>query len=775
MSESIRRRNVSEAKLIFNGVRPDGSPGLSPKTAEELAVHIQKGDDEETARVKDLKQKLAAAFARTDKALKIVGMLVESQEQVFQGEVTSRECWLNHIASQLFEIVLGTGTQVDGLVQELANTLGVNTAEQVKKIVKDLLEQKQDSLRDLLLGVRSDKADFEKSLKERAKQFINHINRTLLTREKGALLSQAPEERRLWLDQLAQLLAVLPVESLKSLERHGDTVSKALSALLEKVQRLPDAQSGRLQALVQRLEPLSAQGRAVLWADLVDMLAAGLDAAILDAGIALDWPALVQALRDWLGQLPNMGWELGAVPWIDARNLQQTGWGVIFPQYMAAEQVAKIKEALTPLLCHRLIQVDLAPLGLNQEDLGTKSLDELLALRDAQRLFQIYAGTGGYRPNDTARAFLNREGRRADPSKPVNPSEGKVPYYLLLVGSPEDIPFEFQYGLDVQFAVGRIDFGDDYAAYRRYAENVVAAEREMATPSSRITFFAVHNDGDVATELSRDYLVAPLQRNLVEHKARYAAPWDFQLIQDGEAKKARLLSLLSGPERPALLFTTSHGLEFDYQNLEHRARQEHEQGAIVCGDWPESGTAAVKPEHFLCGRDVREAGALDARGMIAFFFACYGAGTPRYDEYSKQDYKTSGKPIAQRAFIADLPKALLSLERGALAVVGHVERAWGTSFLGEVSADPQALKTRSRAHVAVFESALDQLLKGYPIGDAMDFFNIRYAALSTEINALDPDRLDPHKLVELWTTTHDARGYIIIGDPAVRLALPVDE
>jgi hypothetical protein len=66
------------------------------------------------------------------------------------------------------------------------------------------------------------------------------------------------------------------------------------------------------------------------------------------------------------------------------------------------------------------------------------------------------------------------------------------------------------------------------------------------------------------------------------------------------------------------------------------------------------------------------------RGMLAFFFACYGAGTPRQDDFA---HLATGAPveIAPHGFLARLPQQLL--KRGALAVVGHVERAWGCSFV----------------------------------------------------------------------------------------------
>ncbi len=41
-----------------------------------------------------------------------------------------------------------------------------------------------------------------------------------------------------------------------------------------------------------------------------------------------------------------------------------------------------------------------------------------------------------------------------------------VPYYLMLVGPPTNIPFEFQYLLGIEYAVGRLAFDSapDYAS-----------------------------------------------------------------------------------------------------------------------------------------------------------------------------------------------------------------------------------------------------------------------------------------------------------------------
>jgi hypothetical protein len=58
----------------------------------------------------------------------------------------------------------------------------------------------------------------------------------------------------------------------------------------------------------------------------------------------------------------------------------------------------------------------------------------------------------------------------------------------------------------------------------------------------------------------------------------------------------------------------------------------------------------------------------------------------------------------------------------------------------------------------------------------MEYFNGRHAALSSELAAALENRYlrqpDPYELAGLWTANNDARGYIVLGDPAVRLFSP---
>jgi hypothetical protein len=126
-----------------------------------------------------------------------------------------------------------------------------------------------------------------------------------------------------------------------------------------------------------------------------------------------------------------------------------------------------------------------------------EALSPLLRLREAQAggRFRVYAGAEGYRPDDSKSAWLARPPRKMGPG-PADPD--KVPYYLLICGSPEQIPYRFQSQLDVQYAVGRIHF-DTLDEYANYARSVVEAETGSLRLSRRMQLFGVANPLDQAT------------------------------------------------------------------------------------------------------------------------------------------------------------------------------------------------------------------------------------------------------------------------------------
>ena len=461
------------------------------------------------------------------------------------------------------------------------------------------------------------------------------------------------------------------------------------------------------------------------------------------AGLAKGNPIAAEDLQELKARKRLLSGEAhyGVMAGIDPNDLAQAGWGVIFAFEDEAELPA-LREALAPLL------------DLRREQAGERYRDETVNAK----FF--------YRPGESMNAWRSRNGGAPGPVDPR-----RLPYYLLIVGDPQRIPYHFQYQLDVAHAVGRIHF-DTLDEYHSSAASVVASD-DPARPLSlarSAAFFGVRNKIDYATQLSSRYLVNPLADALGEK----LAGWQVQRWMEGEASKAQLSRLLGGDSTPAFLFSASHGMGFSASG---HPRQRAEQGALICSEWP--GAGPVQRDMQLCAEDIGS----DARllGLIAFLFACFGAGTPQYDDFaiSTQMRELQGRgqpvtgleqhdrvPIAPRPFVAKLPQRLLGHPGGgALAVVGHVDRAWGSSFIWE-----------GAQQVTTFESAMTKLLAGNRLGFAVEDFNNRYAELSTELASRVEaikfrEIVPPEELAGLWTANNDARSYVILGDPAVKLAV----
>jgi hypothetical protein len=410
-------------------------------------------------------------------------------------------------------------------------------------------------------------------------------------------------------------------------------------------------------------------------------------------------------------------------------NLDELGWGVIFPH----DADPAIREALAPLLDHR-------------------------RSRAGDRYREFAGGEQGHRPGMTYQQFLDRHGVQLGPADYT-----QMPYYLLIIGSPESIPFKFQYGLDMTYAVGRIHF-DAPEDYARYARGVVDAEARPPDQPRAVAFFAPQHLLDQGSSKLIGQLVVPLEEAI----RKAAEGWDVRSYIGSAATKATLGGLLGGRDTPALLFVAGQGPSFPLDD----PRQRTDQGALFCQEWPGAlRRSSLRPAHYFAASDLADNAQLG--GLIAFLFGPYSAGTPYNEDFPPLSLQPP-RQLACEAFVAPLAQRLLGHPRGggALAVIGHVERTWGWSFASESnSREPD---------IVHFSSCLERLLDGHTVGSALELFNWRYTRRSIRLvddlrhlvahGASDEDK---DRVYRDMVATIDARNYIILGDPAVRLPAAV--
>jgi hypothetical protein len=438
-----------------------------------------------------------------------------------------------------------------------------------------------------------------------------------------------------------------------------------------------------------------------------------------------------KSLLTWLAgiwhtiQTPFMGLPLG----IDPADVTQAGWGIVFLK----DEDPGVVAALQPLIEHRRQQI--------HNDAIVKVLDYQEGEAWEDWLGRYHVAPGSVEPQ-------------------------KIPYYLLLVGDPKRISFTFGHLLDVEYGVGLLHF-DTAQEYSTYAASVVDYETADSIPNGKeAVFFGTRHNFDQATKMSADFLVNPLADGVPKNGIDPAVPgvgaqWGYQTrkIWGNDATKEAFTKLVgdqAAKKSPAFLFSASHGMGFPINHPD----QKKAQGALLCQDWP--GFGSIHPGQYFTAADV----PADSRvhGMEIFHFACYGAGTPQSDQF----IHTKGKQpqaIANAPFLAQLPKTWLTHPRGgALACIGHVERAWGYSIISPVAG----------GQIQTFQNAIGRILIGQPLGYALKDFNERYAALSTSLSATLQQagwgaNVDDNALATTWIQRNDAEGYILIGDPAVKL------
>jgi hypothetical protein len=406
---------------------------------------------------------------------------------------------------------------------------------------------------------------------------------------------------------------------------------------------------------------------------------------------------------------------------VDPLEISGAGWALVFH----ADEAPETKAALEPLLARRTGQI-----------------------ADAARIKTL-----DYRTGESRQRWLARHGVAAGSIDPT-----KVPFYLLIVGSPSKIPFGFCRELAVEYAVGLLSF-DTPAEYGAYAKSVVAGETNEMKPRSRqVTFFATRHEFDAATQLSADRLVKPLAEGALAGRVRCR----FEAIHGGAATRDAIGGVLARTDAtaPALLFTASHGMGFPIGYAGQRA----EQGALLCQNWSGPKAGPIERGQYFAASDVPE--TANVAGMFAFLFACFGGGTPARDRFA---HTPGAQPpvLTEQPFAAALPQKFLAHPGGgALGCIAHVDRAWNHSIV-QAGAGPQLIP---------FENAIGKVLAGQPIGLALKDFNERFAALSVSLSGMleqigDGAKIPDAQLATAWIQRNDAEGYALFGDPAARMRL----
>jgi hypothetical protein len=333
-------------------------------------------------------------------------------------------------------------------------------------------------------------------------------------------------------------------------------------------------------------------------------------------------------------QLPAYPGTLAAPEPVDQRDWKHkdVGWGLVLPD----------NDALS--ITDRANAADALP-----------SIKKLLAARAGSPVFRYRA--------DVPSGFLRRyyaDGRQADIALSGSErgiGDSKLPMYMLIVGTPAEIPWHCQYLMNVTCFTGRLDLEEEPRA--RYVDALIDEWKDSAAASNRPVVWAVDHGHPDITWLMRGTIADPVAARMREDTDIGNA---LMHLAGPAATSARLIDALA-TARPSLVVTTSHGLTAP---LDDPATMRKQLGLLV----DDSGSS-VTPAALLDN--------WQPDGAVWYAHACCSAGSDATTSY--KGLVTAGSSIEQTlesiaaigAAVAPLPTSLLGAAKPARAFIGHVE------------------------------------------------------------------------------------------------------
>lgn len=329
--------------------------------------------------------------------------------------------------------------------------------------------------------------------------------------------------------------------------------------------------------------------------------------------------------------------------------------------------------------------------------------------------------------------------------------EGQIPQYLLIYGSPADIPWAVQYSLNLSNFVGRLDLSIE-EGLDHYVDALISdwAGRSLGDARQPLVWSADWGQPDVTFLLSR----------LIGKKLsdQFAADPDLkgQCWLTGSQATCTALGERLASRRPGFICTTSHGmtgpLNDKAETLSHL------------------GSPVDSLKHVL---KLDQLSDWSPGGAVWYSHACCSAGSDRQSRYAEligpdQRGGSSLRQIADvsGARVSPLPRMLLGVPNPLGAFVGHVEPTFDWTLR-----DPITKQEMTHTIVRCLYERLFTAEHPAPIGwaladifaEAANFFGLAQAPGETD----DRATLDVYRKL----AAIDRQNIAIIGDPTVTIQI----
>jgi hypothetical protein len=325
-----------------------------------------------------------------------------------------------------------------------------------------------------------------------------------------------------------------------------------------------------------------------------------------------------------------------------------------------------------------------------------------------------------------------------------------IPHYLLICGTPEQVPWELQYVLNAHYAVGRLHLTG--VALENYVSALRSGWQASGANAKRSVIWAVNYGGNDITSLMRNLIAAKVNEKLAGD-TDLSAGVKF-LDGAGAATSAELTNVLAA-SKPSLVVTTSHGQTYPLDNLD---TLRNELGLLV-----DQNYASVRPESLL--------DSWQPDGTVWYAHACCSAGCSAqtlFDGLTQDGSEVDQilKGVAKLGSrVSPLPTALLGASKPLRAFIGHVEPTFDWTLRNP---DTNQSLTGSM-QLALYS----ELYQPSPVGSA---FRRWYERLGSLYTAYDRDQAEFSRggntraaMLKDLLAARDVQSTVILGDPTATL------